>query len=260
MTRTWRLTDLEFVVAWEDSKEGFLPHPFIFTSRIPLWEDYLREQARVRAELASKMDESFTSVLDTLARPDIRLEVTAWDANKPDNPDRCLRVLAVRQGDRAILATQLPGETVRHSGGFTFAEGDALSLADMVADVVPSAEAGSRKQLVLAGTEAEDTDYSYGQSDVFDSFDSSSPVRSTAFLEEPVTTIGLIRIVQGGSRFGPRGITSHWLVLRDLADDGRYVIDDQNPPVAQSADRNKLVTLINTRIATVVRAIKDERA
>jgi hypothetical protein len=215
MKRTWQLTDLEFVVAWEDSKEGFLPFPFTYTSRIPLWDDYLRAKYETREGLRGTLDQSFRDILDTLAQPDIKLEVTAWDAMKPDDPKKCVRMLAARRGDRAVLVTQQTGETVMHSVGFTFTECDALSMADVVVAALPAAEAGRRAHLVLAGSEDDETDYTYGKSDVFDSFDDAAV---------------------------------------------RYAIDEQSPPVAQGVDAQRLTAMINTRIAAVVRAIKDERA
>ncbi|MFX0580588.1 ESX secretion-associated protein EspG [Nocardia nepalensis] len=258
---SWRLTDLEFVSAWADLKEDSLPYPFIFTSRTPLWNDYLREQQEVRQRLRSELDESKWDVLRMLSSCDIRLEVAGWDARDPENPQGCVRLLAARRGGQAVLVTQLPGETVRHSGGYVFTECEAVALADAVVDALPKSDPGGRAQVVLAGLDDEDdTDYSYGRSEIFDSFEDEAGHRAKAFLDEPVSMIGLINVIQGHSRFGPRGITRHQLAWRDLVDDGRYVIDDQNPPVAIGVDAKRMTTVINTRIAEVVRAIKDERA
>ncbi|WP_459549314.1 ESX secretion-associated protein EspG [Nocardia sp. X0981] len=263
MNRTWELTDLEFVVAWEDMKGEFLPHPFVFTSRTPLWNDYLREKKEVRKQLETKLDHSFSEILTRIAQPDIRLEVTAWDSRATDDPKSCIRILAVRLDADALVVTQLPGETVRHSGGFTLAEADPLALADIVVAALPKADAGHRREVVLTEAEGatrdEDFDYSYRESEVFDSFDDSVGRRSTDFLNAPTGLMGVIRIVQGRSRFGPRGIVHRTLRWRDLLDDGRYMITADNPPIARPVSAKQMIAMVNSEIVTVVRAIKDER-
>ncbi|ONM50528.1 ESX secretion-associated protein EspG [Nocardia donostiensis] len=261
MNRTWELTDLEFVVAWEDVKGDFLPHPFVFTSRTPLWNDYLREQREVRENLKTKLDGSFSEVLDMLAQPDIRLEVAGWDSRNSEDPKSCIRIIAARLDARAVLATQLPGETVRHSGGYTFTEIDPLSLADAVVKALPEAGAGQRPEVVLAAAATTEAgfDYSYQESEVFDSFDDSIGRRSDDFLAAPTALMGVVRVVQGRSRFGPRGIVSRTLRWRDLVDDGRYLITEDNPPVARGADAKRMTATLNSEIATVISAIKDQR-
>ncbi|MGF6889175.1 hypothetical protein ABIA39_008539 [Nocardia sp. GAS34] len=261
MNRTWTFTDLEFVVAWEDTKrEGFLPRPFVFTSRTPMWNDYLRERRAALDRVQPIIDGSFGAVLETLAQPDIRVEVLAWDGRDSEDPKACVRVLAVRRCDHGVLVKQLPGETVLHSGGFTFSEFEVLSLADTVVGELPEVEAGRRTQVMLVGdAEAEPMDYSYGKSTIFDSFHDSVASRSQHFLAEPASLIGMIRVVQGRSRFGPRGIGEGWLALRDLVDDGRYAITSGVPPIAHPVDSRGLIAMINAEIATIVAVIKDER-
>lgn len=263
MNRSWELTDLEFVVAWEDMKGEFLPHPFVFTSRTPLWNDYLREKNEVRSLLESKLDHSFAEVLTRIARPDIRIEVTAWDSRDAEDPKSCIRMLAVRLGAEALVVTQLPGETVRHSGGYTFVEADPLSLAEVVVAALPKADAGRRREVVLAAAggvaQEQDFDYSYRDSAVFDSFDDSIGRRSADFLGAPTGSMGVIRVVQGRSRFGPRGIVDRTLRWRDLLDDGRYMITADNPPIARPVGAKQMIAMVNSEIATVVRTIRDER-
>lgn len=261
MSRTWRLTDLEFVVLWEDSVDDFLPSPFVFTSRTPLWDDYLREKRQTRERLAASGDASLREAVAMLARPDIRIEAGGWDPRNPADPAAVLRVIAARRGPRGVLATQLPGETVRHSGGYTFTECDALALADVVAAALPAAEAGCRAQVVLAELDTHDEmDYTYGRSDILAPADARPRERTAAFLDAPVTGVGLISVVQGRSKFGPRGMIRRELAWRDLENDGRYAIVDGTPPVALAVAPARLVDLINVEIAAVVQAIKDERA
>lgn len=55
-------------------------------------------------------------------------------------------------------------------------------------------------------------------------------------------------------------MTKHKLQWRDLVEDGRNVIDDdQHPPVTIAADRRRPGLMINVKVAEVVHAIEDER-
>ncbi|MFE7741441.1 ESX secretion-associated protein EspG [Nocardia sp. NPDC057455] len=260
MTHTWKFTDLEFVVLWEDFGEVGLPRPFSFTSRTPLWDDYLAEKARTRAALLASSTPARKEMLDDLYRPDIRLRVLGFDGRDYTNVANNVRLMAARRADRGYLVTQLPGETVGHSGGFAVTECAALELADAVVRALPEADSGKRADIVLADeNEDQDLDYGYGASAVHDSFQGSVHDRSADFRSAPAERFGFIDVIQAHSMFGPRGMTRHRLKWRDLVDDGRYLIDDGHPPVATAADGRRLVSMINARIAEVVRAIKDER-
>lgn len=260
MTHTWRFTDLEFVVLWEDFGEPGPPRPFSFTSRTPLLDDYRDEKAEVRAALRASSTPAMREMLADLYRPDIRVRVLGFDGRDYTNVANNVRLMAARRADRGYLVTQWPGETVGHSGGFTVTECAAVELADVVVRALPEADPGKRADIVLADeNEGLDLDYDYGASSVRDSFEASVHDRSAEFLSAPAERFGFIDVLQAHSIFGPRGMTRHRLKWRDLVDDGRYVIDDGHPPVAMAADKRRVVSVINARIAEVVRAIKDER-
>ncbi|MEV5648565.1 ESX secretion-associated protein EspG [Nocardia sp. NPDC052254] len=258
MTRTWKFTDLEFVVAWENAQADVLPAPFIFTSDTPLYEDFQREKREVRAQLGPRLDE-VENILDVAARPDIRIELHGWGSDFDDAAGQ-IRLLAVRREGYGYLLKQLPGETAWHSGGYTITECGALELAGLLIAELPEAAAGKLSDIVLAQRNRNpDLDYSYGQSLVTDTFDDTVERRADQFFRAPVTGEGIIDIVQGLSRFGPRGLAQSRLCWRDLADDGRYAITDGHPQIALGADSKRLVTLLNSGIAEVIKAIKDER-
>ncbi|MGW5450594.1 ESX secretion-associated protein EspG [Nocardia sp. NPDC003979] len=260
MSRTWQLTDLELVVIWESLGEaGTLPHPFVFTSRTPLYYDYMREKRKVGMVLSTKLDSSFKNVLEVLTQPDVRIVVNGMDSRDPQRADGRVRMLGMRRANRGYLITQVPGETYMHSGGFTVTECDPLKLADIIVSALPSAEAGRMPEIPLIETAATDVEYDYGRSFVEDDFDERAKVRSTKFLAMPTASVGSIGVVQGHSDFGPRGITERWLEWRDLEDDGRYVVTPGPSSTAVSADSAKLISMVNARIAAIVRAIRDER-
>ncbi|MGW4351650.1 ESX secretion-associated protein EspG [Nocardia sp. NPDC004582] len=261
MNRTWQFGDLEFVVLWEQLQGDFLPHPFLFTSRTPLYDDYLREKREVAEQVSQRLDGSIAEVLDAVAHPDIRIIVNGWDVQEAERPDGRIRMIATRRGDKGYLVTQVPGETVFHSGGFTIIECDPIRLADAVVAALPKATPGADAEIQLTPPDVrhDDFDYEYGQSRV-----SADPVDGVAygaarFLNRPPAVVGAIDVVQGSSVFGPRGISRHRLEWRDLLDDGRYAIGHVAPWKAIAVDAQKLTAMINVRIAEVIRVIRDER-
>jgi hypothetical protein len=260
MNRQWQFTDVEFVALWEQTRLGPVPDPLVFLSRTPLYDDYRREKEQARTRLSSQLDESFAGVLDALAEPDIRLRVNAWGGHDPHDPDCRIRMLAVRRGSCGYLVDQLGAETIWHSGGYIVTECDAVHVADAVVDALPDTEPGSRPEVELPagpGGSAE-LDYDYGQSVCSTDGYGTMEQRSYQFLNAPVTRIGRIDILQGRSKYGPRGITPHTVHWRDHADDGRYAIVPGLPPRAVAMHSAGFTTTINAAIAQVVRAIRDE--
>ncbi|WP_306356506.1 MULTISPECIES: ESX secretion-associated protein EspG [unclassified Nocardia] len=258
MNRSWHFGDLEFVVLWEKLTGDFLPHPFTFTSRTPLYDDFQRERYETSLRVRDEVDAALVRVFESLAHPDIRVAVQSWDAQAPERADGWIRLLAGRRGDRGCLVAQLPGETPRHSGGFTIIECHALALADAVVAALPEAKPGGRGDIPLSAA-VENHDHSFGVSPVAaPGDDAEEHVR--AFLRARHDRIGIIEISQGESKFGPRGINAHRIEFRDLSDDGRYVIGHSAPWTAMTSDAARLKAIINIRVADIVQTIKDERA
>ncbi|MEV0356834.1 ESX secretion-associated protein EspG [Nocardia sp. NPDC050697] len=249
---------IEFFTLWDDARLGMLPAPFYFSTDIESEAEFEAETARARERLACRTGPPLDQFLTALARPDIGIVLTGWDSADPMRAGGLVRVLGVRRGAAGYVIEQRPGRTFFHSGGFTVTGCDAVRLAEVVAGALPAERAGSLPETPLpAGVEA-DVDYSFGRSAVHDSFDDPPEERARHFLNLPTTRTGTIEIVQGRSVFGPRGLTRHLLEWRDVLGDGRYLVDDRTPPVAVGTGPEQLTALINTRIAAVVRAIKDE--
>lgn len=267
MSLTWEFTGFEFYVLWRDATDGRVPWPLGYTNRMKTEEEFRFVRRETRADLEEKLrDPEFERMLSALSRPDITVVAECADWRASDKPEQLVRLYAARQEDRGYVVSQQTGETYWDAIGFTVTECDAIRLADAVVAAIPEAEPGRISAVVLAGeqidpgTSGDELDYSYGQSAVHDSFTETASDRAQRFLDSPATFTGIVEIHQKRSIFGPRGRTKHRLEWRDLEDDGRYVIDDQSPPVATSVDNAKLTAMINARIAAVVHAIKDERA
>lgn len=260
MNRTWSFEDLEFAVLWEELKEAHLPFPLIFTTDIKTVDQYEQAKIEIRERHRRTLDPEFRTALADMHRPDIRIEVFGIDGKNPGDPKGSIRLLATRRADRGYLIEQRPGRTMHHAEGFVVRECAAVDLGPRVAAALGEQPAGSRGDLPLpVANDAAELDYSHSSSLVQDSLLGSPIEQARDFRTASTTRIGVIDIIQERSVYGPRGRTRHRLEWRDLTDDGRYVITEGTPPSALAVDRNRLVSLINSRIAEVVRVIKDER-
>ncbi|WP_157388578.1 ESX secretion-associated protein EspG [Nocardia terrae] len=264
MLRTWKFTDLELLSLWQDLGEDFLPYPLTFASRTEWWNDHQRNMARTREGLRAREDD-YAEVLRAVLMPELRVEVDGWDGRDRLAASARIRMLGVRSGDAGYLLVQHPGETYRHGSGFTLSEFYAEELAERVVAALPDTPAGrdfpgaQGGDMVLAETEdTADTDYDFGMSPAHETLEGTVVTRAADFLAAPAPSMGAIDVVQGRSRFGPRGIARYRLEWRDLEEDGRYVVTGDHPPVAAAADRRRLVTTLDAHIAEVMQVMADE--
>lgn len=253
MIKTWNLTDIELDVRWcEFSGERNLPQPLYYTTRIATDVEFQREIRFVSEQLKGKLDASFDAALSIMIDPDVRVGIHGFDGRQPRNASGRIRVTAARKWERCVVITQIPGETIYHSGGYVVCECYATELARILAEQLPEVGAGCRGRVELADLEDHSVEDGWSDPDY-----RGVAERSEAFRSAPATTVGQIEIGQGSSRFGPRGVSRRLLEWRDLVDDGRYVIDD-NRTVAVPADRNQLRVMINNGIGTIIGMIEDE--
>ncbi|MGF6881212.1 hypothetical protein ABIA39_001092 [Nocardia sp. GAS34] len=261
MNTGWTLRDTEFVALLTEAKQVELPSPLTFISRTSTADEYDREMytALQRAHGALGFDPA--PMMQTLAHPDVTLEICAWDIRDPDGPEGMVRVHAARRAAHGVVVKQIPGETRWHSGGFVVTECRAPDLARVAVDQLPPSAPGTWGDVVLLG-DGDGLDHSHGRSAVqVGAFAAeSAQSRAVRFHAAPMSYVGGIKLRQERSAFGPRGCLSFEFDLRDLVDDGRYLLTDDNPPVAVPVDAANLIAHINTRIAAIVQALRDERA
>lgn len=259
MTRS--LTDLEFLVLWEETGNDTLPLPLSFAT--DLRDRILFDQAKfdIRERMAVARDEYADLVLQALTHPDIHIAVHAHDGADPFLPEGSIRIYAARRGDQGFVVRQIPGKTIWHSSGFVVTQCDAIALAAAVVRELPEQSPGRYSNITLQ----QDNSESVADPDAFAMYDfveddqDSTDQLADYLFTAPVQRIGQIDISQGSSRFGPRGIVRRRLGWRDLIDDGRYTITGDSPAVAHGTDGARMINMINTEIAAVVSAIKDER-
>ncbi|NNH70266.1 ESX secretion-associated protein EspG [Nocardia uniformis] len=252
--RTWSFTETEFAVLWRDAVGDQLPAPFLFTSAAPNQATFRAEQEAAREIARDKDSRDIATILDTMSEPDLHLSVYGGDHADPMQPGSIIRVLAVRRRERGFLITQSPGKSYFHRGGYTVNECDPLRLADELVDALPAADPGSLGEIALAASGDDLADERHRSPVALR--ENSTAYRSARFLRAPTTISGEIEITQGSSVFGPRGINRHTVHWRDVVGDGRYVIIGRN---AMAADSKQFAAVLNSRIAIVIRAIKEER-
>ncbi|WP_459545880.1 ESX secretion-associated protein EspG [Nocardia sp. X0981] len=245
MSRTWTLTDLEFVVAWEGTGEVILPEPLFYISGTRSLADAEHEKRMTAERLRARGTGLPETILACIARPDLRITVVGADPRDPRNPRRHLRMLGVRRGPAGYLVTQLPGESLHRSGGYRIIEGEATALAGMVVDALPAVVPGKYGEIPLPAAGFE--------------FGSAVRVRGERFLRLPTALEGAIGVVQGSSRYGPRGVVRRALRWRDVLGDGRYVITGDSPATAAPVDAKRLTAALNNAVAHIVASIRDER-
>ncbi|WP_327143718.1 ESX secretion-associated protein EspG [Nocardia sp. NBC_01327] len=225
----WEFTDVEFKVLCNRYRSGAMPSPFLYLSRTPLLDDYLRELAEIGDALDERLEPGFAAVFDTVARPEVFVGMHGWRDSDIDNPKTHLRVHGVRSGRRACVLTQQPGETVDHGGAVTLIECEPEELPGLLVAQLPEVEAGRLPEISIVTEPPEPDPYANSRSAAFDSFDDTTESRSLTFLSTPAELTGALQVLQGRSKYGPRGIAESTVVWRDLPGDGRYLIDLDSP-------------------------------
>ncbi|MBB5917405.1 hypothetical protein BJY24_006317 [Nocardia transvalensis] len=261
MTQHWNFTDLEFKLLCDEYRRGTLPAPFVFTSRTRRLDEYERERDVVRERLRELADTEFEAMVAAISRPEVFVVAHAWNDQDFDNPEHRIRVHAVRYGARGYLLSQKPGETLWHSGGFTVTECDPRALGEAVIGHLPRARAGIRPDLVVTTVAPRHT-YDLTASMVADDDEPEDDEYevSSAFLDTPATATGIVKVLQGRSKFGPRGRVESGVLWRDLPDDGRYVLPLDDPaPIATGMGTDRLVAWVDREIERILIRMDEHR-
>ncbi|MFI9506305.1 ESX secretion-associated protein EspG [Nocardia sp. NPDC052566] len=252
MTRVWEFTDDEFDVLWEQYTGGDLPpKPMTYTSRFEFQSDYARNAWEIRQRLRDTLDGSIAEVLEVIARPEVLVQAMGWYDRNEEDPQKWIRARAVRSGASGYILTQRPGETAWHSGGFTITECGPHGLADAIVATLPNVGAGKQKSFPLdVGPKEEAEPVARGL--VTERVNRPTIGPTERFFDTPADRTGVINVRQGHSKFGRRGILKQTLVWRDLPDDGRYVIELDDAPMAIGMGAGQLMTKVDTMIAGIL--------
>ncbi|NKY60865.1 ESX secretion-associated protein EspG [Nocardia flavorosea] len=253
---TWIFTDLEFKVLCEDHGLPTVPHPFDYTSRIRLENDYLMAKAVSRGRLAHEFDADIDEFGRTLNRPDVYVVAQSWTDSDFDNPADRTKVLVLRRGTRGYMVYQQPGETREHSAGFEVGNCYPGGLGEAALIRMPWAESGRQQDIpVPLGAPAAKREYVPGGSLVSDNDEpeDGDSYRAAAFFGTAAARSGYVRVHQGRSKFGPRGRVDMGMFWRDLPGDGRYVIPMNHPaPTATGMGTEELTAWIDEQVSLVM--------
>ncbi|MTE11533.1 ESX secretion-associated protein EspG [Nocardia aurantiaca] len=250
---TWEFTDLEFKVLCNRYRQGAIPSPLTYTSRTMDADEYRRQLLGAEVELDLRLDAEFRAVFEAVCNPEVFVGVHGWHDADIENPAKHVMVHGARRGRRACLLIQHPGETTMHSGGVTMIDCEPEELARLLVAQLPEVEAGGSAPIPIATEPSAPDPYEAPRASAFDSFEESVDSRSLRFLSTPADQTGAMRILQGRSKYGPRGVAVSTLVWRDLPGDGRYLIDlDPEAKSAVGVDSRRFAEHIDGAIAQIL--------
>ncbi|NUS42322.1 MAG: hypothetical protein HOQ24_01295 [Mycobacteriaceae bacterium] len=269
---TWSLSDLEFLVRWEQLGDEQLPEPLWFTSRAESTDDYRRAYAEMLEHVRHSEDAELAVVFRVLAQPEIRVGVrgmsVARDPADSDQAGPAVRLYLAALGEHAYVVTQRPGETIWHTAGYRISQCSPQALGRTVVNALPATGPGTLRDTVLpdhpdrpVGLAAESgMDYGYGRSSFQDSFDTSTTDRGAEFLATPMGYAGGIEISSGQSAYGSSGLTERTIEWVDRLGDGRYAVvrDYPHPRVAKAVDAKSFAALVEDQIEEVRLVMLDE--
>lgn len=253
MSRSWTFTPLEFKVLCERYRGGRMPAPFVFTTDILTIDEYERAKRDTWTALAGRHDGALQRAFETLTAPEAFIGAQSWVDHDFDNPKHWLRFHAARRGSHAVVLTQEPGRTLDHSGTCVMTECQPRAMAEEFVAVLPRAAAGRLPDIaIVTKTPQELEEAQFQRNWIKDTSDDEPEERSKRFVNTPAERTGSIAIVQGQSKFGPRGIIEQTLIWRDLADDGRYVMVGGDNPIAMGLDAQRLTRMIQGTINAIM--------
>ncbi|MFI5779352.1 ESX secretion-associated protein EspG [Nocardia sp. NPDC051570] len=256
--RTWYLSDLEFIVLRERLLDRGLPWPFSYVGPVRSRIDFLHEKARIWSALQANWDPDLADAIVRAAKPDARVQIRAWDSSAVIDPKGRYFLIGNRCGSEAVV---VHGYCERHYetyDRYRIVVCDAHELAGVLVDSLPSMPAGTQGRVELMSYRAETMDHWSGRSTLYDDGDDNVEFRSVRWQSALRTTVGIIDVRQGRSKFGPQGIVLRRSFWEDHPDDGRYLIDTDPPVAAVGIDAAGLQARIDQEIAEVLRVVQDE--
>ncbi|MGF6885533.1 hypothetical protein ABIA39_003925 [Nocardia sp. GAS34] len=249
MTLQWQLTAIEFIVLCDHYCGGSLPRPFLFeTDEVVMVDELERRKRAAWEELQHRLDGSFDGVIEVLRAPELYVLAHTWDEQDGRNTEKQLHLHAARSGALGYLFLQPPGKLTYDSPMLTITECDPRQLAAMVVRSLPYVEAGRLPDIPIVTRSADDDSPSWRASHIRDDLENEPVYRTEQFFRQRADCTGVITVVQGRSKFGPRGIHETGLMLRDVVGDGRYVMSRGESPIAVGTSRLQLAERIHRDI------------
>ncbi|RDI55329.1 ESX secretion-associated protein EspG [Nocardia mexicana] len=257
MTQQWKFSSLAFVVLCDRYRAGSVPEPLLFETDEQVTVDELEGRKRVMWEkLQQRLDGSFDGVIEVLRAPEVYVQVRSWDEHDESNQDKKLRIHVARSGALGYAIEQVPGKLTWDSPMVTITECDPRTLATTVVAKLPQVEAGRLQDIPVVTDPAEHITPAWRDSLIWDDPDDRPVAQTQRFFQQRADCTGSIAVVQGRSKYGPRGILETNLMWRDMPGDGRYVMALDGSPVAVGTSGQQLAARIQRDIDQLLRRLE----
>ncbi|MFI6172413.1 ESX secretion-associated protein EspG [Nocardia sp. NPDC051052] len=258
MTRTWRLTGLEYLVLRERLVGRQQNWPMDYYSDIRGYYDFQFRKARVWGEWQARWEPELAEALVQSLDAEVRLAAHVYNRGAPTDLTGRMVLAGKRFGDRAVLIHGRHTHTVNSHDDIEITVCDAVSLTRLIVDKLPPMAAGSLPRVELLGHNQEETvDHWHGRSSVYDD-DHAVDSHCRQWQAAPKGTVGRIVLTQGHSKFGPSGKVTKQIFWEEHVGDGGYVIDLDPTPAAVATDTEGLRALIDRQCGELLLVGQDE--
>lgn len=249
MTQQWTFTALEFMVLCDHYCGGSMPDGLLFVSDELLKYDEFERRKRVAWDDLQRLDGAFNRVSEVIRAPELYVLAYAWDEQDNADFEQQFCAHAARAGALAYVFVQAQGKLTYDSPFVTVTECHPRELAVAMVRLLPDVEAGRLPEITIVTDPDEHIAPSWVNSIIRDDIEDRPVYRTQRFFEQPAQCTGMIKVVQGRSKYGPRGIHETSLMWRDVIGDGRYLIPmDDDVRVASATSRQQLVYRIQRHI------------
>ncbi|RDI46113.1 ESX secretion-associated protein EspG [Nocardia mexicana] len=262
-----RLTSLEVAVLWEMMSDDSLPFPLTHSPTHRYEDDYVRakretaERLLANPPLRGPQDWDSAELLDlweAAVNPDIVIRASGEGPGDATENPVVTRVLGLRRAGYALVLVQQHGEPIERGGDVDVYETDIVGLAKAVIDQLPKVGPGKLREVPIVTQEQAGLDPD--SSGVFDSMDPAPTYqRSERWRKAKSTHHGELVVEPGSAPHWLQDRSGYLVRWRDLADDGRYLIEPKPNPVAIPVDGNAFERFVNQRVAELVRRIRENR-
>lgn len=252
-----RLTSLELVVLWELMSDDRLPFPLTHSPD----QQYEDEYRQAKKETAQRLLHILPADAQQLWEAAVNPDIVIWAAGQaPDENDMAAvtRIVGLRREGYAMVLVQQPGERIERAGDIDVYETDVAGLAKAVIGRLPKAERGRQGEVQILSQQPDGMDYGHGSSSVLEAADTPQQ-RSDRWRNAQATHFGELKVEPGSGAHWIQDRRGYLVRWRDLAGDGRYLIEPKPNPVAVAVDDNAFETFVNHRVVELVRRIRENR-
>ncbi|GAB2639981.1 ESX secretion-associated protein EspG [Nocardia goodfellowii] len=253
-----RLTSLELVVLWELMSSDRLPWPLTHWPTHEYEEDYYRAKRATAERLLAHMKVEAQQLWEAAVNPDIVIWAAGEAPDDETDMSAVTRVVGLRREGYAVVLVQQPGESIGRGGDIDVYQTDVTGLAKAVIDQLPKVGRGKQGDVPLLSEQPDGMDYTYGSSQVLEAAHSPRQ-RSDSWRNAKATQFGELKVEPGSGVHWIQDRSGYLLRWRDLADDGRYLIEPKPNPVAIPVDDAAFERFVNQRVAELVRRIRENR-